>query len=336
MSDDTDPTHSERDCLQRFMFEQLDIRGTLAHLDDAWAGVRDAQDYPEPVQRLLGEMLTATALLASIVKVKGTLTVQATGDGPLAAVMAECRDRSQLRGIARIRDEAAFTTDRVANGGPANGGPAKGGPAEGGPTEGTTALGKGLITITIRPEFGDRAGEAYQGIVPMDGSSLAEALEGYFVQSEQIPTRLWLAADAGRAAGMLIQALPQELARFDHAEHQREEDFGRISLLAGTVSASELKDLPGQQLLSRLFFEETLSLQRAEHLEFSCSCSHERTREALRAMPLDELEQIIEEDGDIRMTCQFCHAEYRFDGIDVAAVHAQASAQGPSGGEQLH
>jgi len=312
MSDDTPEAASESDRLQRFMFEELDIRGALARLDDAWAGVRDAQSYPEPVQRLLGEMLTATALLASIVKVKGTLTVQATGDGPLAAVMAECRDRSQLRGIARIRDEEAFTTDSVA--------------------EGTAALGKGLITITIRPELGDRAGEAYQGIVPMDGSSLAEALEGYFIQSEQIPTRIWLAADEDRSAGMLIQALPPELARFDHADRQREEDFGRISLLAGTVSAHELKGLPGQRLLSRLFFEETVSLQKSETLEFSCSCSHDRTREALRAMPLDELEQILLEDGDIRMTCQFCHAEYRFDGIDVAAVHAQA----PSGGDQLH
>lgn len=316
MSDDQNEAVAESDCLQRFMFEHLDIRGSLARLDDAWAGVRDAQNYPEPVQRLLGELLAATALLASIVKVDGTLTVQATGDGPLAAVMAECRDRSQLRGIARIRDEAAFSSPGIA--------------------EGTASLGKGLITITIRPELGDRAGEAYQGIVPMDGSSLAEAIEGYFVQSEQIPTRLWLAADADRSAGMLIQALPPELARHDHAERQREEDFGRISLLAGTVSAAELKDLPGQRLLSRLFFEETISLQQPENLAFSCSCSHERTREALRALPLEELEEIIEEEGEIRMTCQFCHAGYRFDGIDVAAIHAQASGQAPSNGEQLH
>lgn len=316
MSDDPLEAASESDRLQRFMFEELDIRGALARLDDAWASVRDAQSYPEPVQRLLGEMLTATALLASIVKVKGTLTVQATGDGPLAAVMAECRDRSQLRGIARIRDEDAFATENIA--------------------EGTAALGKGLITITIRPELGDRAGEAYQGIVPMDGSSLAEALEGYFIQSEQIPTRIWLTADKERSAGMLIQALPPELARFNHAERQREEDFGRISLLAGTVSASELKDLPGQRLLSRLFFEETVALQQAESLEFSCSCSHERTREALRAMPLSELEQIILEDGEIRMTCQFCQAEYRFDGIDVAAVHAPGNAHAPSGDDPLH
>lgn len=316
MSDGTPDTSAESDRLQRFMFEELDIRGSLARLDDAWAGVRDAQDYPEPVQRLLGEMLTATALLASIVKVKGTLTVQATGDGPLAAVMAECRDRSRLRGIARIRDEDALASTRLA--------------------DGTSPLGQGLITITIRPELGDRAGEAYQGIVPMDGSTLAEALEGYFVQSEQIPTRMWLTADTGRTAGMLIQALPPELARFDHAERQREEDFGRISLLAGTVSARELKDLPGQQLLTRLFHEETVSLQATESLEFSCSCSHDRTREALRAMPIEELRQIIAEDGDIRMTCQFCHAEYRFDGIDVAAVHAQATGQKPAGGDQLH
>ncbi len=303
------PANADEDRLQRFLFEELDIRGALARLDSAWASVRSAHRYPEPVERLLGELLTATALLASIVKVQGTITVQATGDGPLAAVMAECRDRSQLRGIARIRDAEALEA-----------------------APGTGILGKGLVTITIRPELGDRIGEPYQGIVPLDGSSIAEALEGYFAQSEQIPTRIWLSTEGDRSAGMLIQALPPELAHHDHGERRREEDFGRITLLADTVSETELRNLPGERLLSRLFFEETVALQRPQSLEFACSCSRDRTREALRAMPLTELEDILDEQGEIRMECQFCHSVYRFDRVDVAAVHAAAAP----GDDQVH
>ncbi|TVS17051.1 MAG: Hsp33 family molecular chaperone HslO [Gammaproteobacteria bacterium] len=304
---DANASPVDADRLQRFMFEELDIRGALARLDEAWASVRGAQRYPEPVERLLGELLTATALLASIVKVSGTLTVQATGDGPLAALMAECRDRSNLRGIARIRDAKALRMEARDD------------------AAGTGILGKGLVTITIRPDIGDRVGEAYQGIVPLDGSSIAEALEGYFAQSEQIPTRIWLSTKGERSAGMLIQALPPEMAHHDHGERRREEDFGRITLLADTVSGSELRELPGERLLTRLFFEETVALQRPEGLAFACSCSRERTRDALRAIAEQELEEIIAEEGDIRMECQFCHAEYRFDRVDVAAVHASAA-----------
>ena len=294
-------TDRPNDSLQRFLFEALDIRGVLARLDESWVQVRTAHTYPEAAQQLLGELLTATALLASVVKVRGTLTVQATGDGPLAAVMAECRDRSELRGIARIRDEAALRATEAST------------PAS------TRPLGRGVLTITIRPD----GGEPYQGIVPLAGSSLAEALEGYFVQSEQIATRVWLSAGTAGTAGMMIQALPAELAIKNHPEREREEDFNRIALLADTVSDAELHELHGERLLTRLFFEEAVALQQPVDLRFSCNCSRDRTREALRAMPRAELEEIIEEEGAIEMTCQFCHTEYRFDGIDVALVHAE-------------
>lgn len=307
-------TPSGGDRLERFHFQELDIRGALARLETAWQPVRTAQTYPPEVQRLLGELLTATALLASIIKIDGTLTVQAAGDGPLSAIMAECRNRDELRGIARIRD-----ADAIEDG------------------AGTGALGRGLITITIRPELGSgpggRSGEPYQGIVPLDGSTLAEALEGYFARSEQIPTRIWLDAGGTRTAGMLIQALPPEHARHDHTPDRRAEDFGRITLLADTVTGPELRQLPTEQLLTRLFHEETVSLQPPRPLTFSCSCSRDRTREALQAMPAAELDEILEEEGAIHMTCQFCHAEYRFDAIDVALVHRDVS---PDGDDALH
>lgn len=301
-------TDARPDGIQRFTFQDLDIRGELAHLDATWAAVNHAHDYPPAVQRLLGELLTATALLASTIKLNGTLTVQASGDGPLAVLMAECQDRRSLRGIARFRpdgeDEAAA---RRAVDVPL--------PPEG-VAMGTELLGRGLLTITIRPD----GGEPYQGIVPLTGATLAEVVEGYFLQSEQIPTRLWLsAADAG-AAGLLIQALPAEFARTRRTPAQREEDFNRVTLLADTVGAGELRETANETLLHRLFHEETVVVQPAEPVAFRCTCTRERTREALRAMPEAELRGIVAEEGCVEMDCQFCHTVYRFDEIDLEVL----------------
>lgn len=298
------------DQLQRFLFEHLDIRGVVTQLQDSWQPVRDAGAYPPAVQQLLGELLTATALLASIVKIQGTLTVQATGDGAVGAIMAECRNRTDLRGIARLRDAEAAQAAIVNDG-----------------AMSTALLGQAVLTITIRPE----GGEPYQGIVPLDGSTVASAIEGYFAQSEQIPTRLWINASAERTGGLLLQALPPELSRTGHGDSTRAEDFNRVSMLADTVTPRELIELPREQLLARLFYEEQVTLQASQPLAFVCSCSVERTREALRAMPAEELHDIIEQEGCIEMTCQFCHTQYRFDEIDVALVHQQPEPEsGPT------
>lgn len=288
-------TQTEQDSIQRFHFEALDIRGELARLGSTWAAVVEAHDYPLPVQRLLGELLTATALLANIIKIDGTLTVQATGDGPVSVLMAECRDRETLRGIARLRGavDGPLPPDDV--------------------SMGTELLGKGLVTITIRPD----GGEPYQGIVPLTGATIAEALEGYFAQSEQIPTRLWLSAAGNDAAGLLVQALPPELARLARTGKQRDEDFSRITMLADTLGAEELRTTGNETLLHRLFHEERVRLQEPQGLAFRCTCSRERTREAMRTLPREELETILEEDGFVEMDCQFCRVKYRFDAIDL-------------------
>lgn len=305
-------TQHESDSIQRFHFSELDIRGELAHVGDTWQAVVDAHDYPLPVQRLLGELLTATALLANIIKIDGTLTVQASGDGPVSVLMAECRNRETLRAIARLR------------------GPVDGPLPPDGVSMGTEILGKGLVTITIRPE----TGEPYQGIVPLTGATIAEALEGYFAQSEQIPTRLWLSAAGGDAAGLLIQALPPELARLARTPREREEDFSRVTMLADTLGAEELRTTANETLLHRLFHEEQVRLQDRQGLAFRCTCSRERTREAMRTLPRDELETILEEDGFVEMDCQFCHAKYRFDAIDLElAMRAEPE---PDDGDAPH
>ena len=298
-------TELEHDSIQRFHFEALDIRGELARLDSTWSEVVGAHDYPLPVQRLLGELLTATALLANIIKIDGTLTVQATGDGPVSVLMAECRNRETLRGIARLRGtvDGPLPPDDV--------------------SMGTELLGRGVVTITIRPE----SGEPYQGIVALTGATLAEALESYFAQSEQIPTRLWLSAAEGVASGLLIQALPPELARLERTPRQRDEDFTRVTMLADTLGAAELRDTDNALLLHRLFHEEQVRLQAPQTLAFRCTCSRERTREAMRTLPREELETILAEDGFVEMDCQFCPAVYRFDAIDLElAMRAEPEA----------
>lgn len=307
-------TQTESDSIQRFHFSELDIRGEVARLGATWEAVVAAHDYPLPVQRLLGELLTATALLANIIKIDGTLTVQATGDGPLSVLMAECRNRETLRGIARLRGtvDGPLPPDDVAMG--------------------TELLGKGLVTITIRPE----SGEPYQGIVPLTGATIAEAIEGYFAQSEQIPTRLWLSAAGSDASGLLVQALPPELARADRAPRQREEDFSRITLLADTLGAAELRETVNETLLHRLFHEEQVRLQDRQALAFRCTCSRERTREAMRTLPRDELETILEEDGFVEMDCQFCRVKYRFDAIDLELAMRAEPEPGDGDAEDPH
>ncbi|HSG89100.1 MAG TPA: Hsp33 family molecular chaperone HslO [Pseudomonadales bacterium] len=304
-------TADASDSIQRFMFRDLDIRGELAHLDDTWSEVNRAHAYPLPVQRLLGELLTATALLANIIKVKGTLTVQATGDGPLSVLMAECQDRETLRAIARIKGDVSGPLPPP------------------GTSMGTELLGKGLLTITIRPEDG----EPYQGIVPLTGATLAEVMEAYFAQSEQIPTRLWLSAEGDRAAGLLIQALPTELAQAVRSPAQREEDFTRVTLLADTLGAEELRVTANETLLHRLFHEETVVVQAPAPVAFHCSCTRDRTREALRAMPQAELEEIVATEGEITMDCQFCHTVYRFDGIDLTILFRADAFEAPADAE---
>jgi molecular chaperone Hsp33 len=209
--------------------------------------------------------------------------------------MAECRNRVTLRGIARIHGDVDGAL-----------------PAAGAPMD-TGLIGSGLLTITIRPD----GGEPYQGIVPLSGTTVAEAVEGYFEQSEQIPTKLLLSADDHRAAGLLLQSMPPEFREAERAPGERREDFRRVCILADTVDGEELRGTANETLLTRLFHEERVLVEPPSPLAFRCTCNRDRTREALRAMSRAELEQIVEEEGEIEMDCQFCHAVYRFDGIDL-------------------
>lgn len=289
---------SNSDQIQRILFDELDIRGVVAGLEQTCDDCFANHDYPPAIQQVLGEMLAAVCLLSSNLKFEGRLILQAQGQGDVRLLMAECTHNYDLRAIARfegdIADDASFIE----------------------------LLPQGQVVITVEPEKGQR----YQGIVPLVGDNLASCLENYFVSSEQLPTQVHLASDGEKAAGMLLQVLP--------AEGTGEEDWERISHLASTLKSEELLTLDNQTLLYRLFHEEQCRLYEADDVRFKCTCSRERSAASLKMMEKQELVEVIDERGQIDVNCQFCNAHYRFDLADIEALFVEGGAASAS--DQIH
>jgi molecular chaperone Hsp33 len=273
----------DADSLHRFLFERAGVRGELVYLDATWRAVLDIHPYPEPVRRQLGEALAAVLLLASTIKFEGSLILQVQGTGPLRTLVAQATHRRTVRGLARWDD---------------------------GVPDGTLpeVFGEGRLVLTIEPLRGER----YQGIVPLEGADLSAALESYFGTSEQLATRLWLSAGGERAAGLLLQRLP--------AEHGSDEDWERIGLLAKTLTPGELVDLAADELLYRLFNEETVRLFESEPVAFRCGCSLRRIQNTLRALGRTEVESLIEERGSVEVDCEFCNRHYHLDRVDALKI----------------
>ncbi len=276
------------DFKQRFLFPETDIRGELVRLDESLEAILGTHDYPLAVQGLVGEAVAAVALLAGTLKFNGRLSLQAQGRGPVSLLLAECTHDGQLRALARHDGEL----DTAANIG--------------------ALIGDGTMVITITPD----QGRQYQGIVPLEGDTLAQCLEGYFQQSEQLPTRLWLASGNGRAAGLMLQRLPDQVASRDDNRNQ----WQHLEALAGTLKMEELLDLPAETVLRRLFHETPPRLPGAQPLRFGCTCSRERTENALLSLGADELKTLLEEDGEATLTCDFCLSQQHFDAVDLAEL----------------
>ena len=287
MDDSRDDTTTELpdDQARRFLFEQADIRGESVQLNSAFSEILAIHQYAPGVSRLLGELLAAAVLLRSTLKFDGKLVLQARSEGQIPLLMAECSNAGEVRGIARGADLAtASHFDQL--------------------------LGNGSLAITVDPEQGER----YQGIVPLAGDSLAHSLEAYFRQSEQLGTRLWLAADGQRASGLLLQQLPAQVTT-DALE--REQQWEHAGALAATIQRQELLELGTADLLYRLYHQESLRLFTPTPVRFHCCCSRERTLRALSAIEPAELESLLEEQGCITMDCEFCNQQYRHHRDDL-------------------
>lgn len=282
----------EADRLHRFMFDGSTIRGELIHLDNTWQHLLMRQDYPRAVRTILGEAAAATALLAATIKFDGTLTLQARGDGPLKLLVVECTGQRTLRGLARWDGAADGLSFRQ-------------------------LIGNGTLAITIDPGEGS---ERYQGIVELEGDSLSSCLQHYFARSEQLPTRLWLGVDEERAAGLLVQEMPGDESPED------EDTWDRVCMLADTVTAEELLALPARSLMHRLFHEEQVRVFDPQVWRFLCTCTEARVASVLRSLGREELARILEEEGNVKVDCEYCGNAYGFDPVDVEQLFSETLA----------
>lgn len=291
-----------RDTLHRFLLEGLGIRGELVHLDATWRSVLARRSYPEPLRSVLGECLGATALLAATIKFDGTLTLQARGRrGPVSLLVVEATGARTLRGLARFGDlgEASVLPELI---------------------------GDACLALTVDP---GADADRYQGIVEVDEATLSGVIEQYFARSEQLPTKLWLACDGAAVAGLLLQKLPAgDAVAVDDTE--RAEAWERSIMLADTVTERELLDLDAHTLLRRLFVTEGCRVFQPERWGFACTCSRERVRTTLQSLGRIECESILEDEGTVDVTCEFCGACYGFDAVDVAELFASGAVAAPA------
>ena len=283
-----------KDQLRRFVFEGAGVRGAVVHLDASWQAVLDRHPYPPAVQPPLGQVLAAVVLLSSTIKFEGALILQVEAQGPLRTLVAQATDRRTLRGLARWEGEV---------------------PQGSGLHE---TFGAGRVVLTASAPGGER----YQGVVALEGASLSAALETYFAQSEQLPTRLWLAADGSRATGLLLQRLP--------ATSVEDDTWPRAVLLADTLRDAELLGLSAEPLLYRLFHEERVRLFEPEPVSFRCGCSRERIEGLLRSLGRDEVDAVLAEQGVVEVTCEFCNRLYRVDAVDAAALFREQGGRASS------
>jgi molecular chaperone Hsp33 len=299
----------DRDSLHRFIFEHFPIRGHLVHLDAAWRALIEHADYPAAIRDTLGEAAAASLLLAATIKFEGVLSLQLQGDGPLHLMLVQCTGGLGVRGLARYRADE--------------------------PTEAGIAdlIGAGNLTVTVET---DDSSQRYQGIVPITGQRLADSLQVYFENSEQLPTRLWLHADAQGASGMLLQKLPGtgdspgqgavDAAAVDDA-------WRRVQLIAETLTPEEMRTLTDAEILHRLFNEDDVRLFEPAPVYFRCRCSRERVSSMLQGLGETETRSILAERGEVEVRCDFCNRAYVFDAVDVAQLF---NAGVPSDSGSLH
>jgi molecular chaperone Hsp33 len=280
----------DRDTLHRFLFEQFPIRGHLVHLDASWAALIEHRDYPEAIRNLLGEAVAASLLLAATIKFDGVLSMQLQGDGPVHLLLVQCTSGLGVRGLARFR-EGDFSAARQIS----------------------DLLGAGNLTVTLETDDG---AQRYQGIVPISGERLAESLQLYFENSEQLPTRLWLQSDATGVSGMLLQKLPASVADAAAVE----DAWRRVQLIGDTLTSEELRTLSDQEILHRLFNEDDVRLFEPAPVYFRCRCSRERVSGMLQGLGEKETRSILAERGEVEVRCDFCNRAYVFDAVDVAQL----------------
>ncbi len=310
--------------LHKFLFDGMPVRGMIVRLTGSWtemlsrrAANSETGAYAPPVRDLLGEMAAAAVLMQSNIKFNGSLVLQVFGDGPVKVAVAEVQPDLSVRATAKVVGDVPATArlpDMV------------------------NVNNKGRCAITLDPKDKFPGQQPYQGVVPLFGDQheklgkLSDVLEHYMLQSEQLDTRLILAADDKVAAGLLIQRLPTQGEKNIGSAGDDIgliEDYNRIAILAATLTREELLTLDVNTILHRLFWEEKVIRFEPQTPRFACTCSRERVGNMIRSLGAAEAESILAERGDIEVGCDFCGQQYRFDAVDAAQIFTSPGDQPP-------
>ncbi|WP_440887932.1 Hsp33 family molecular chaperone HslO [Vibrio sp. WZ-1] len=279
--------------LNRYLFEDLSVRGELVQLDEAYQRIISSKEYPAALQKLLGELLVSATLLTATLKFEGSITIQLQGDGPVSLAVINGDHDQKIRGVARWEGDIADNATLH------------------------EMMGKGYLVITIEPKKGER----YQGVVGLEGDTLADVIEGYFANSEQLKTRLWIRTGEhegkAHAAGMMIQVMPDGTGT--------PEDFEHLEQLTDTVKNEELFTLPANELLYRLYNQDKVRLYEPQPVEFHCGCSRERCGAAIITVDKTEIYDILAEEGSISLHCDYCGTSYTFDESEVTDLYTQST-----------
>jgi molecular chaperone Hsp33 len=289
------------------------VRGELVEISNAWREIQARHSYPKAVRALLGEMVAAAALLSANLKFNGAIVMQIHGDGPVKLLVVECDANLRLRATAKLSSGAEVPDDASL-------------------TDLLNVHGKGRFVITLDPLEKVPGQQPYQGVVPLAGEDIASVIESYMLRSEQMDTKLWLAADSGIARGMLLQKLPRNSNAEDQVRQATEEEdletWNRAVILGGTLKQEELLTTDVQTLLTRLFWEETIRVFDPAHPEFFCSCTREKVGNMLKMLGQPEVESALADLGELGINCDFCGKHYTFDKVDCAQLFAAETTAG--------
>jgi len=303
-----DSNNIRRDALKKFLFDDRSVRVESVRIEQAWLSAQEHQQYPAPVTALLGELVAASTLLAANLKFDGSLLLQLQGDGAIALMVVECRADLSIRATVKMRERPlpdAGDLQSLLN----PGGTAK-------------------FIVVLDPPKHTPGRQAYQGIVPLEGTNVAQALEQYMLRSEQLHTRIWLAADSLHCSGLLIQRLPLQGGAQQTEIETADESWARAQHLAQTLTPAEMLSTDQDTLLHRLFWQETLLVFESILITWKCSCTQERVADMLRMLGKAEVDDILQEQGKVEVACEFCGLPYVFDALDTEALFQASTVLG--------
>ena len=306
MADDANQWRS--DTLKKFLFDDRSVRVESVRIEHAWLSAQAHHQHPAPVTALLGELVAASTLLAANLKFDGSLLLQLQGDGAIALMVVECRADLSIRATVKMRDRPL--------------------PAESDLQAMLNPGGTAKFIVVLDPPKHTPGRQAYQGIVPLEGNTVAQALEQYMLRSEQLHTRIWLAADALHCSGLLIQRLPLQGGAQQTEIETADESWARAQHLAQTLTPAEMLSTDQDTLLHRLFWQETLLVFESQPITWKCSCTQERVADMLRMLGKAEVDDILQEQGKVEVACEFCGLPYVFDALDTEALFQTTTVLG--------